>query len=164
MRTMRLTRILFLLVPVALIAALSTRIHGAPSSPEIAVVVNSANPVSAISLADLRKIYMGERVYWKSNSAIVLLMRSSGSPEREVILRVVYQMSEQQYTHYWIAKVMRAEASDPPVALYSHGMVFEGVKGNPGAIGYVDAHDVRAGMKVLRIEGLLPGDPGYPLH
>jgi hypothetical protein len=43
-------------------------------------------------------------------------------------------------------------------------MVQEGVRGNPGAIGYVYMNDVKSGVKVLRIGGLLPGEPGYPLH
>src|SRR5260370_19010177 len=91
-------------------------------------------------------------------------MRSRGSREREVILRVVFQMTEQRYTQYWVAKGMRAEASDPPASLFSYGMVQEGVRGNPGAIGYVNMSDVRSGVKVDRIGGLLPGEPCYPLR
>jgi len=43
-------------------------------------------------------------------------------------------------------------------------MMQEGVKGNPGAIGYINMNDVRPGVKVVRISGLLPGEPGYLLH
>ena len=32
-----------------------------------------------------------------------------------------------------------------------------------GAVGYVDAVMADASVKVLRIEGKLPGEPGYPL-
>jgi hypothetical protein len=91
-------------------------------------------------------------------------MRSHGAHEREVVLRVVFEMTEETYTKYWVAKVMRAEVSDPPASLYSFGMLQEGVRGNPGAIGYVNANDVRPGVKVLRIDGLLPGESGYPLR
>ena len=34
----------------------------------------------------------------------------------------------------------------------------------PGAIGYVRADQVDGTTKVLRIDGLLPGDPKYPLR
>jgi hypothetical protein len=91
-------------------------------------------------------------------------MRFPGARERDVLLRVVFQMSEEQYTHYWVAKVMRAEAADPPAALFSFGIMLEGVKNNPGAIGYVNFNDVRPGVKVLRVDGLLPGEPGYALR
>ena len=126
--------------------------------------MNTSNPVNNLSLADLRKIYFGDRQYWKSNLPVVLLMRSPGSHEREVVLRVVFEMTEERYTKYWVAKVVRAEVSDPPASLYSFWMLQEGVRGNPGAVGYVDANDVRPGVKVLRIDGLLPGDSGYSLR
>ena len=34
----------------------------------------------------------------------------------------------------------------------------------PGAVAFVDASQVPGGLKVLKINGLLPRDPGYPLH
>jgi len=117
-----------------------------------------------LTLSELRKIYFGDRQYWKGNLPVLVLMRSRGAPEREVVLRVVFEMTEERYTKYWVAKVMRAEVSDPPASLYSFGILQEGVKGNPGAIGYVNAGDLRPGVKVLRVDGLLPGESGYPLR
>jgi len=135
-----------------------------PAEADVAIIVNPNNPVNNLTLAELRQIYHGERQYWKASSPVVLLMRSSGAREREVILRVVFQMTEERYTQYWVAKVMRADVSDPPASLFSFGMMQEGVKGNPGAIGYINMNDVRPGVKVVRISGLLPGEPGYVLH
>jgi hypothetical protein len=34
----------------------------------------------------------------------------------------------------------------------------------PGAVGYVAADETDDTVKVLRIDGLLPGDPRYPLR
>ncbi len=143
---------------------ITIRAAGTPAEADVAIVVSPSNPVNNLTLADLRKIYMGERQYWTTSSPVIVLMRSPGAREREVILRVVYQMTQEQYTHYWVAKVMRAEASDPPASLFSYGIVQEGVRGNPGAIGYVNMNDLRSGVKVVRIGGLLPGEPGYLLH
>ncbi len=97
----------------------------------------------------------------------LIAVRTAGTPadaDVAIVLNPVFQMTEQRYTQYWVAKVMRAEASDPPASLFSYGMVQEGVRGNPGAIGYVYVNDVRSGVKVVRIGGLLPGEPGYPLR
>jgi len=143
---------------------ISFRAVGTPAGADVAIVVNSANPVSNLTLSELRKIYFGDRQYWKGNLPVLVLMRSRGAPEREVVLRVVFEMTEERYTKYWVAKVMRAEVSDPPASLYSFGILQEGVKGNPGAIGYVNAGDLRPGVKVLRVDGLLPGESGYPLR
>ena len=157
-------RILLVLACLAAFSLIAIRAAGTPSYAEVAIVVNLNNPVNNLPLADLRKIYFGDRQYWKSNLPVVLLMRSPGSHEREVVLRVVFEMTEERYTKYWVAKVMRAEVPDPPASLYSFGILQEGVRGNPGAIGCVNVNDVRPGVKVLRIDGLLPGESGYPLR
>ena len=164
MRTTTNVRMCLVLACLAAFSLIAVRTAGTPVQADVAVIVNSNNPVNNLTLSELRQIYLGERQYWKASSPVVLLMRSPGSKEREVILRVVFQMTEQRYTQYWVAKVMRAEASDPPASLFSYGMVQEGVRGNPGAIGYVNMNDVRSGVKVVRIGGLLPGEPGYSLQ
>ncbi len=148
----------------AAFSLLPIQASGTLAEADIAVVVNPGNPATNLTLADLRKIYLGERQYWKASNSVVPLMRAPGTRERQVILRVIFQMTEEQYTQYWVAKIMRAEVSDPPVGLYSNGMVLEGVRGNPGGIGYVSAADVRPGVKVLRVGGRLPGEAKYSLR
>jgi len=164
MRTHLKLRICLVLSCLAVFSLISFRAVGTPAGADVAIVVNSANPVSNLTLSELRKIYFGDRQYWKGNLPVLLLMRSHGARERGVVLRVVFEMTEERYTKYWVAKVMRAEVSDPPASLYSFGMLQEGVRGNPGAIGYVNVNEVRSGVKVLRIDGLLPGESGYPLR
>ena len=164
MRTHLQLRISLMLSCLVAFSLISFRAAGTPADTDVAIVVNSANPVSNLTLSELRKIYFGDRQYWKGNLPVLLLMRAHGAQERDVVLRVVFEMTEERYTKYWVAKVMRAEVSDPPVSLYSFGMLQEGVRGNPGAIGYVNVNEVRPGIKVLRIDGLLPGEPGYPLR
>jgi len=134
------------------------------SGSDIAIVVNSDNAVNNLSMTELRRIFRGERQYWSSNSPVVLLMHAPGARERDVILRTVLQMSEEDYTQYWVAKIMRAEASFPPTAVFSYSMVGEGIRGNRGAIGYVVANEVPRGLTVLQVDGILPGKPGYPLR
>ena len=164
MRIHTKVRACLLLACLMAFSLISFRAAGTPADAEVAIVVNSSNPVNNLTLVELRKIYFGDRQYWKGNLPVVLLMRSQGSHERDVVLRVVFEMTEDRYTKYWVAKVMRAEVSDPPASLYSFGMLQEGVRGNPGAIGYVNANDLRPGVKVLRIDGLLPGESGYSLR
>ena len=43
-------------------------------------------------------------------------------------------------------------------------MAVELVSGMPGAVAFVDADQVPKGLKVLKINGLLPGAKDYPLH
>src|ERR1700682_140139 len=131
---------------------------------DIAVVVNSDTPISDLSLSEVRKVLLGERQYWNSKLPVVLLIRAPLARERDVVLRVIYQMTEAQFKQYWVAKIFRAEAASPPKIVYSNDMQHELVAALPGAIAFVDARNVGAGLKVLRVDGHLPGERDYPLR
>src|SRR5712692_8778434 len=72
---------------------------------DIAVVVHPDTPVSELSLAEVRKVFLGERQYWNAKLPVVLLIRAPVARERDVVLRVIYQMTETQFKQYWIAKI-----------------------------------------------------------
>ena len=131
---------------------------------DLAVVVNSDTPVTDLSLAEVRRVFLGQRQYWSAKLPVVLLIRAPVARERDVVLRVIYQMSEEEYTQYWVAKIFRAEVTSPPKIVYSNDMQYELVTAIPGAIAFVDARNVRPGVKVVRIDGKLPGEKGYPLR
>jgi ABC-type phosphate transport system substrate-binding protein len=131
---------------------------------DLAVVVNSDTPVTDLSLAEVRKVFLGQRQYWNPKLPVILLMRAPVARERDIALRVIYQMSEEEYTQYWVAKVFRAEVTSPPKSVYSNDMQYELVAAIPGAIGFVDARKVHPGVKVVRVDGKLPGEKGYPLR
>jgi ABC-type phosphate transport system substrate-binding protein len=140
-----------------------------PSSAEghevdLAVVVQPDTPVSNLSLAEVRKIFLGDRQYWTASTPVVLLIRAPVARERNVVLKIIYQMSESQFKQYWIAKIFRAEAASAPKVVYSNDMASELVTALPGAIAFIDARDVRPGTKVVRVDGRLPGEAGYPLR
>lgn len=131
---------------------------------DLAVVVNSDTPVTDLSLAEVRNVFLGQRQYWNPKLPVILLMRAPVARERDIVLRVIYQMSEEEYTQYWVAKVFRAEVTSPPKSVYSNDMQYELVAAIPGAIGFVDARNVHPGVKVVRVDGKLPGEKGYPLR
>jgi hypothetical protein len=95
---------------------------------------------------------------------IVLLVRNPPSRERDVILRKLYSMTESEFKQYWIAKIFRAEATTGPKIVYSNSMAADLVSVIPGAIAFMSAKDVNPNLKVVKIDGRLPGDPAYPLR
>jgi len=132
-------------------------------SDDVAVVVSENNPVNELSVTELRKILAGDRHSWPGGLPVKLFVRAPGTHERLVLLDVLH-MSESEYKQYWIAKVFRGEAQSEPAVLPSNGMQKEALASFPGGIALVDAEDVKSPMKVLKIDGRLPGQPGYPLH
>src|SRR5579859_134542 len=130
---------------------------------EVAVIVNPANPIEAISLADLRKIFTGEKQSWGSPGPISLFVRGPGAREREVLLSRVLKMNESEYQQYWVRKVYSGEAPRKPLALLSNGMQLEAIRAEKGAIALISVQDIHQGVKVVKIEGRVPGMNGYPL-
>jgi hypothetical protein len=136
----------------------------ATGETDIAIVVRPDVPIDNLTFADLRRVLLGDRQFWSSNLRVTLLVRAPGARERDVVLKSIYQMSEAQFRQYWIAKVFRAEAQSGPRIVYSNEMAVELALAVPGAVAFMDAAQVPKGLKVLRINGVLPGEKSYPLR
>ncbi len=134
------------------------------AAEHLAIVVNADTPVDGLSIPELRKLFLGDRQFWNPNLRVVLLVRAPVAREREVVLRQIYQMTEAQFRQYWIAKIFRAETTSGPKIVYSNEMTTELVAAIRGSISFIGATKVPPGVKVLRINGKLPGESGYPLQ
>lgn len=130
---------------------------------DVAVVVRPDTPVNDLSLSQARKILLGEQQFWNSSLRVTLLLRAPVARERDVVLKVIYRMSEPEFRQFWIAKMFRAEVASGPKVVYSNEVATELVMAIPGSVAFVDASDVPKGLKILKIDGKLPGQPGYPL-
>jgi ABC-type phosphate transport system substrate-binding protein len=131
---------------------------------DVAIVVHPDTPVSKLSLAEVRKVFRGERQYWTTGLPVVLLVRAPVAHERDVVLKIIYQMTEAQFRQYWVAKIFRAESVSAPKLVYSNDIAKQLVGSLQGAISFIDAREVGQGVKVLRVDGHLPGEAGYPLR
>lgn len=130
---------------------------------DVAVVVNTGNPVTSLSLGDLRRIFAGTKHSWPGGQAVRLVTRGPGCSERMALLKLM-AMSEIEYKQYWTAQVFRGEADAEPLVVPSVGMQREALNLFLGAVTFVKMTDVKPGMKVLRVDGLLPGEARYPLR
>jgi hypothetical protein len=138
--------------------------RGQAAGKDVAVVVRPDLPVDNLSFREVRELLLGDRQFWAPGLRVSLLMRAPVARERDVILKTVYRMSEAEFRRYWIEKVFRAEAPTAPMIVYSNATATELVASIPGAVAFVDATQVPKGLKVLRIDGRLPGEKGYPLR
>jgi ABC-type phosphate transport system substrate-binding protein len=130
---------------------------------DMAVVVNAKNSVNNLTVTELRNLFAGYKNSWPGGTAVKIFVRASGTQERTALLKLL-GMSEGEYKQYWISQVFRGEAQSEPLALPSNGMQKEAVAAFPGGIALMDAQDVKPWMKVVRVNGRLPGETGYPLH
>ena len=130
---------------------------------DLAVVVREDTPVDGLSLAEIRKLLLGERQFWNGTLRVTLLMREPGAREREVVLKSLYRMNEAEFQRFWIEKMFRAEVQTGPKIVYSNEMAAQLVAVIPGSLAFVDSTRIPKNLKELKIDGKLPGEKGYAL-
>ena len=133
------------------------------TSQPVAIVVHKDTQVDDLSLQDLRSIFLADQQFWPDRQRIILLVRAPESDERDFVLNRIYQMSEAQFRQYWIAKMFRAEVPRGPKIVFSTDMTLDLVVAIPGSISFIRADQISDAVKVVRIDGALPSEAGYPL-
>jgi len=124
--------------------------HGAVGGEEeVDLVVNKANGIAALSLREARRIFMGDRSTWPNGKRIILLMRSPDQSERAVILRKVYNMSEADYTKYFLQAAFTGRIQMPPKNIGSAAQMKQVLAADPRTIGYLKKDDIDDTVKVV---------------
>jgi phosphate transport system substrate-binding protein len=115
----------------------------------IAVIVHAANPVSGVSLAQLRAIYAGQITNWRDvggpDLRVTVITREDGSGTRDAFEQFI--MDE--------AHTITTSAL---VTAYSGGLR-KMVSQDPGAIGYVTFSQLNPQVRPLAIDGVQPTEP-----
>ena len=130
----------------------------------LGIVVHPDTDIDNLTLDELRRIFLADRLYWPDNSRIVLLVRAPTAYERTFVLNHIYQMTEEEFRRYWVAKMFRAEIASGPRVVFSSNMALGLVTAIPGSISFMLASEIPADAKVVRIDGKLPSEEGYPLQ
>ena len=112
----------------------------------IAIIVNPANKVENLTIAQIADIYTGKITNWSEvggdDSEIVLIGREAGSGTRSGFEEIVEVKDLCKY---------RQELS-------STGDVITTVAQNPGAIGYASLASVKDTVKAVNVEGVTPSE------
>lgn len=128
---------------------------------QIAVVVNSSNPLRNLSVEELRRLYLGRTTTFRQNQPVILLEQAE---LRQAFYQAVLGMSEARVKRHWIGIVFSGETATPPKAIAAADELKHTVAQNPGAIGFLEAGTADRSVRVLTINGLHPSDAGYPLR
>ena len=139
-------------------------VKAARPKESLVIIVNRDNPVENLSMAELRSVFLGERSHWANGRRITLVMMEPGQPEREAVVRDICRMSESDLRRRYLQGLLTGEVLVSPKTLSSPIGVRKFVFNVPGAIGYLRPEDVDDSVKIVRIDGHLPGDAEYPLR
>jgi hypothetical protein len=139
---------------------------GKASDHTLAVIVHKSNPIDNLTLPQLRKILLGEVHQFPDHRKLVLAEREPDSDVHRWILLRVLRMTPVEYKRYLLGIEFRGAEALTVKILNSDDTAAKFVFNVPTAIAVIDA--VPAGgaasrVKIVRIEGKLPGEPGYEL-
>jgi ABC-type phosphate transport system substrate-binding protein len=125
---------------------------------QLAVITDPANPVSDLTTAELVKIFNAHTQTWPDGKPIKIVVHDPSSAEMHLIVRKLMALTPEQAEAFLQshARIMvNADSDDGVLKL---------VSGTRGAIGIVDLFSITKDVKVLKIDGKLPVEPGYVLR
>ncbi|HAM72248.1 MAG TPA: hypothetical protein DCM86_11450 [Verrucomicrobiales bacterium] len=129
----------------------------------LAIVVGKSSSIDSLSAADLQKIFKGEKSKAPDGSKVVVVMRDTGSPERDAALAGIYKMSEAEYNKYFLQATFTGAVQAAPKALSSGAAIKQFVSSTAGGIGYVKSSEIDDSVKVVKVDGKAPTDGDYPI-
>jgi hypothetical protein len=144
-------------------------------SPAFAAVVHQANPTHNLRFGDLLSLFEGISRAWPSspgpNSEVVVLVeRDAGSVPYQFLLGSLLNTTPKEYKRRLQDIEYRGEAPVSIKILNSDAAACQFVFNVPSSIAIVEikslaspASTACSKVKVLRIDGKLPGEPGYRL-
>jgi len=128
---------------------------------DVAIIVNKDNPINELSFRELTAIFELQQQFWKGGDKVRVIMQKAGRPEKNVMLKSVYHRTDESLNKYWLIRMFKAEIADLPEIEASNERVKQEVSKQVDAIGFIDASKVDDTVKVLKIDGLLPGAEKY---
>lgn len=144
-------------------APLLSGIVRADTGPPLLVVVGLSCPTRDIPLGTLRRIFLGEVVTDSAGQRYVAFNQPPLTRPRTTFDQIVLGMNPDEVARYWVDQRIRFGIR-PPRAVSNIPLLREVVARLPGAIGYLAQADLDPTVRVLRIDGLEPDAPRYPLR
>ena len=120
---------------------------------DIAVITRQDYPSKALSLQELKEIYLGEKQY-EGRVKINPVDQRDMESIKSVFLKKVLNKEIKNYKGYWLMRVFK-EGIIPPAIKNSPQGVVETILAKRGSIGYVWAQEVEAEAKGKDLKILL---------
>jgi hypothetical protein len=146
------------LLSAALVLTLAVPLLALPK--KWAVVVARGSKLEQVSLTDIAKLCKGEKQSWPDGHSFKLFMTDPEAAEMRGPIRQLFGVSSTDIKPL-LAKLNSSRSFIEIVDRDED--VLRAVSATPGAVGIVDVYAIDSSVKVIRIDGRLPFDSGYPL-
>jgi ABC-type phosphate transport system substrate-binding protein len=134
--------------PFALFAVILFSVTLLPGAPiragdtAVAVIVNRANPVSSMTVDDLRRYYSDALLSWPGGEKVKIFDLPMDDATRQVFSAKILGKAPQDVTMDWANKRITNTAKNPPTILKSKLLMFTKVAQDVNALGYISEDQV----------------------
>ena len=129
---------------------------------ELALIVRPQSSLQELSLSSLRHVFLSAPVSEPNGDRLVPYNHPLRAPDRVAFDRLVLRLDPEDVARLWLDRKIRGQPN-PPRTVDSLAALLRAVATVAGAIGYIRAGFVTKDVRVIKIEGRLPGQAGYPL-
>jgi hypothetical protein len=161
-----LTRRQFVKAALGTVAGLSSglgaSIARAQGLDSLAIVVAKQSPIQTLTEFELKKLYLGTNITAPNGTRIIPFNQAPNSPDRVLFESRVLDMSPEQVAQYWIDRKIRGQGV-PPKVVSPADLLQKVVSRLENSVAYVRISNVSADVRVIAIDGHLPGDGSYGL-
>jgi hypothetical protein len=160
---------LTLLLALGLLAALVCAPPGVERSAHaadnvvLAVFVSKDSSLKDVKMNDLRRIFTNADDSGFSGQRNVPFNHTAHSTDRVGFDQIVLHMSAEEVSRFWIDRKIRGLAG-PPRAVDSLSQLLSLVSHTDGGISYARPGRMGSDLRVIRVNGKLPNEPGYPVE
>jgi hypothetical protein len=152
---------------IAALMAASTLQYASGPERAFAVVVHPSNQSRDLRVRDVTSIFGGTSRQWPNSSAIVLVERNSAGPSFQYLIGRLLNTTPRAYNFSLLNIEYRGEAPVSIKILNSDAAACQFVFNVPSAVALVESASLGlpacGAVRVLSIDGKLPGEEGYRL-
>jgi len=124
--------------------------HNKVYAAELLVIVSEQNPLTSISLTDIKKIYKMKRRVWPNGVPVRAANMRKDHPLRDTFSKQILGKRTAQMEVFYL-KMALTGRGQPPYIANSNTEVIAFVRSHDGAIGYIDQPIRKVGIKILSI-------------
>ncbi len=123
-----------------------------------ALVAATGNKLQGVSMAELAKHCRGAQKAWPDGKSFTLVIHDPETTEMRGVIQKLFGVDASEVKPLFAKlnesrQVIRIVETDEDL--------LRTVEATPGAVGLLDVYAINGSVKVLRIDGKLPFDPGY---
>jgi hypothetical protein len=144
----------------ALFLAALLALPALPAAKNIAVIMSAGSKMADVPLAELVKLCKGTQKAWSDGRSFMLVMKDPSAADMHTPVQKLFGMAPADLK---TAMAKLNESRQVVKIVETDEELLRTVEATPGAVGIVDVYSINSAVKVLRVDGKLPFDVGYPL-